>query len=241
MNKRKLMLVAVALCMVAILGFGGTLAYLTDTDHAKNTFTLGNVEIELHETDVEGNAFENGQVLLPGIKNHVDKVVRVENTGDNDAYMWVELLIPASLDKVGNASENILHFNPCDTYLKDGVETPLHSSEATGLTKVATTIETYMGHVTLDDVTYNVYREHIENDTAKETGEFTYALLTQVYVDAGCDQCNEGHENCYVKGENHYQGPWQILVRAYGIQADGFGSIDEAMTAYYAQYPSDAE
>ena len=49
MNKRKLLLVAVALMMVAILGFGGTLAYLTDTDHQVNTFTTGNVAIDLYE------------------------------------------------------------------------------------------------------------------------------------------------------------------------------------------------
>ena len=56
MNKRKLMLVAVALCMVAILGFGGTLAYLTDTDHAKNVFVTGKVGLNLDEAKVEKNA-----------------------------------------------------------------------------------------------------------------------------------------------------------------------------------------
>ncbi len=49
MNKRKLMLVAVALCMAAILLAGGTLAYLTDTDQQTNTFTTGHVALELDE------------------------------------------------------------------------------------------------------------------------------------------------------------------------------------------------
>lgn len=53
MNKRKLMLVAVSLCMVAILGFGGTLAYLTDKDHQVNTFVTGHVYINLDEAVVE--------------------------------------------------------------------------------------------------------------------------------------------------------------------------------------------
>lgn len=43
----------ISLCLVLALALtaigGATLAYFTDTDEAKNTFTLGSVEIELHE------------------------------------------------------------------------------------------------------------------------------------------------------------------------------------------------
>ena len=76
MTKRKLMLVALSLCMVAILAMGGTLAYLTDTDYDKNVMTVGNVKIEQHEhqrvTDDEGNItssttepFEDNKIMLP--------------------------------------------------------------------------------------------------------------------------------------------------------------------------------
>ena len=41
MTKRKIMLLAMALCMVAILAVGGTLAYLRDkTDTVTNTFFI---------------------------------------------------------------------------------------------------------------------------------------------------------------------------------------------------------
>ena len=79
MNKRKLMLVAIALCMAAILLAGGTLAYLTDTDEKVNTFTVGNVQIEIDEN------FTDKSKLLPGID--VTKEVKIKNVGTEDAYV----------------------------------------------------------------------------------------------------------------------------------------------------------
>ena len=46
MNKRKILTLALSICMVAILAIGGSLAYLTDTDKDVNVMTLGSVEIE---------------------------------------------------------------------------------------------------------------------------------------------------------------------------------------------------
>ena len=52
MNKRKIVLLASALMMVAVLAVGGTLAYFTDTDTQTNTFTMGKVGLKLDETEV---------------------------------------------------------------------------------------------------------------------------------------------------------------------------------------------
>ncbi|MDO5323968.1 MAG: TasA family protein, partial [Clostridia bacterium] len=49
MNKKKVLVLAVSVCLVAILAIGGTLAYFTDTDAKTNTFTVGNVDITLTE------------------------------------------------------------------------------------------------------------------------------------------------------------------------------------------------
>ena len=50
--KKKLTLV-VAFVLVFALGVAGTFAYLTSTDTVKNTFTVGNVQINLDETKVD--------------------------------------------------------------------------------------------------------------------------------------------------------------------------------------------
>ena len=49
MSKRKILLLAMSIIMIAILAIGGTLAYFTAEDSADNVFTMGNVDIELEE------------------------------------------------------------------------------------------------------------------------------------------------------------------------------------------------
>ena len=227
MNKRKIFTLALSVMMVAILAIGGTIAYFTDTDTATNVFTIGDVDIKLNEEFPENE-------LMPGENNALDKVVTVENIGPNAAYMWIELWIPADLDTPGNAGQNDLHFNPFDTYDVDGVPTPMRGkvAQAAGYTKLAETVEVELGSKEINGVTYNGYREYIKNDTPKATGESTYALLARVFMDQDVKMCKE-HSDCLVlKDGEHYTGSWEIIVNAYGIQAQGFSSIEEAIAAY---------
>jgi len=98
MNKRKLFTLALTLCMVAILAIGGTLAYFTDTEIAKNTFTVGDIEIDLFEHDEEGNEVEELEFekVLPGVK--YDKDPTIENIGENDAYVRVKVTVANALN-----------------------------------------------------------------------------------------------------------------------------------------------
>ena len=49
MTKKKILVLALSIAMIAILAVGGSLAYFTSTDDAENTFTIGNVKIDLIE------------------------------------------------------------------------------------------------------------------------------------------------------------------------------------------------
>ena len=127
MTKKKILVLALTIAMVAILAVGGSLAYLTDTKTATNTFTVGNVNIELIEQEkLAGEEtlkpYKDGdKVLKPGKSNDgnaVSKIVTVENTGANDAWVWVELKIPAALvskeykaEPHTDESKNALHWN----------------------------------------------------------------------------------------------------------------------------------
>lgn len=115
MNKRKLLALALSLCMVAILAVGGTLAYFTSEDQATNVFTMGNVEIDLEET------FKQNSELTPGLD--IEKKVWVENTGSKPAYVRVHIALPADMDDgdpAFNASKNFLHFNFASDSVADG-------------------------------------------------------------------------------------------------------------------------
>ena len=232
MNKRKLLTLAMTLCMVAILAIGGTLAYFTDTDTETNTFTFGDVKIDIEEVFLENE-------LHPGEENALQKVVTVKNTGSEDAYMWIELWIPTALDNA-NASQNSLHFNPFNTY-KDAqgniVLCRMSEASAKGYTLVAETVEVSLGTKAIDGVNYTGYREYIKDDTAKATNESTNALLARVFMDKDVAQCtNAAHaDNCLVlKSGDHYTGSWEIIVNAFGIQADGIDTIEAAIAAYNA-------
>lgn len=64
MKKKTILVAAIAVMLVAALVVGGTLAYFTDKDNATNTFTVGNVKIDLLESSLHR---ENaGYVGTPG-------------------------------------------------------------------------------------------------------------------------------------------------------------------------------
>lgn len=89
MNKRKILILTAALCILATLAIGGTLAYFTDTKTSTNTFTMGNVQIKLDETNVndpEGpRVTGNEYAVAPGSVVKKDPVVH--NVGANAAYI----------------------------------------------------------------------------------------------------------------------------------------------------------
>ena len=87
-NRKKLVAVALLLCLVLLIG--GISAYFTDkTETLSNTYTIGNIEIELTEPSwVAANA----QGIMPG--DEIAKDPTVKNTGSSDAYVFVKVSIP---------------------------------------------------------------------------------------------------------------------------------------------------
>jgi len=123
MNKRKILVMAMALAMCAILVVGGTLAYFTDFDKADNVFEVGNVKIRQNEWErgEEGiQEFTQKKNVLPAVLkkltkepvtvgegdneytfnirsqkgNYIDKIVDVTNTGTNLAYVRTIIAVP---------------------------------------------------------------------------------------------------------------------------------------------------
>ena len=92
-----------ALCLVVVLAVtaitGVTLAYFTDTDNATNTFTVGNVDIELTEPawTEEGGGEDQGKDVYPG--EALPKDPTVTNIGKNPCFVRVSV---SNLDQFGN-------------------------------------------------------------------------------------------------------------------------------------------
>lgn len=89
MNKRKIMLLAAALVMVAVLGIGGTLAYFNDEEEVVNTFTVGNVDIELDEPKWDEDGSGDAEDVYPG--EPLAKDPTVTNAGNNPCFVRVQV------------------------------------------------------------------------------------------------------------------------------------------------------
>lgn len=98
MNKKKVLVLAVSVCLVAILAIGGTLAYFTDKDSATNTFTVGNVDITLTEPNWEGTGSQDAPEVYPG--EALAKDPTVKNVGANPCFVRIKV---TGLDCLGNA------------------------------------------------------------------------------------------------------------------------------------------
>ncbi len=87
--KKKLLVVIMAMCLLAAFVIGGTLAWLTDqTSTITNTFTFGNISIDLEEEGAENNA--QSFKLVPGGTITKDATVTV-NVGSEACYLFVKI------------------------------------------------------------------------------------------------------------------------------------------------------
>ena len=259
MKKKTILVAAIAVMLVAALVVGGTLAYFTDTKSADNTFTVGNVKIDLLESSLHRenagyvgtpgeelnpqNAELWSEVLKQGSNNtspykagdtfytddqikanareykcenvelnpgeYYHKMPYVVNTGKNDAYIRIRVMIPADLDTA------ILNSSMYTT-------TALNNKEFT---------KAYdnTGAVVRDGVKYNVYT--FTRIAPLKAGEMTYwNVWGTIHMDT--DVTNEEIASLFGEGKPYADGTFPGLVEADAIQADGFANATDAFAAF---------
>lgn len=248
--KKRIVTIALVVALVAIAAVG-TLAYFTDTDDATNTFTVGNVAIKLIEEERDGNggtkAFTQNKKLYPIVgsaqgekddlgmpiaKNYVDKMVTIENTGSEKAYIRAYFAIPSALDdgyETFNAGMNVLHFN-FGNKVENGVVT---STEGVEWIWTHGNKWNYF-ETTIDGIKYNVY--YADYYQAVDAGTTTEQLIQGVYLDKSFDM-KEGKP--YAFGEEFdVDAGWnwdnvKCPVFAIACQAEGFDNAAAAMDAAF--------
>lgn len=108
--KKKIVSLCLVVVMAAIAIVGGTLAYLTDKDQVKNTFTVGNIDIDLwEETNAyPGQIFQNNldySNIMPG--DELSKIPYVKNvSGINAAYVRVAVVLN-NVSKINEAIDEV--------------------------------------------------------------------------------------------------------------------------------------
>lgn len=220
MKKKTLLLSLTAVIMVAALAIGGTLAYFTSSDNAANTFTAGNVAIDLYEhgvsqattstgiawtllsTEVNANTYTG---IYPGAVLPKDPTIR--NTGSSRAYVRMKVTI-------GNASA-------WTTALGSGYD----------LTEVFGSFDstkwTRAGDPTLDSA-HNTITYIYNYNGMLATSESTGALFTTVTIPTVFD-------NAQMTAVGGSSRTFTMNISAEAIQADGFADSAAAFSALDAQ------
>ncbi len=245
--KKKILIVALAVAVIAVVAVSGTLAWFVDNDKATNVFTIGSVEIEQIEQqrviDADGNftdeleAFVNDKMMIPVIENDTaisdvnfqDKIVTVKNIGKNSAFVQTFVAVPASLDNA-----DILHINKtADNGWKDAE-------------LVATDVEEKViageGDSTLK---YNIYKFVYKTELAKDAT--TDAAINGIYIDERADMDATYDANGVVTSAHFVMndteitdfdatGKLNVYVASQAIQAQGF-TVDTAFVGTFATHP----
>lgn len=90
--------IAIAAALVVLATVAGTAAYFTAAEKITNTWTVGNVEIDLQEEEYEKYKDEETKNIVPNSELHKDP--KVVNTGNNGAYVFMKVKVPKALVKV---------------------------------------------------------------------------------------------------------------------------------------------
>ncbi|MCI7624664.1 MAG: SipW-dependent-type signal peptide-containing protein [Clostridiales bacterium] len=242
--KKKITAIFLCVALVAIAVVGASLAYFTDTDNETNTFTVGNVKIDLIEQQRGENGlvpFEQNKKLMPivgsaqgeqetvdGVKlptaeNYVDKIMTIKNTGVSDAYVRIFVAVPTALQngQTPNAPRyDVLHWNFNGDSCAEGQWTD----------------EIVVANPTvIDGVQYKIYSRTYT--TALKANE---ATATPAYIGFYLDKTVD------MNADGDYTVDWgngpevidydlsngvKIPVFAQAIQAEGFASAEAAFAA----------
>ena len=137
MDKKRTIIAAIVLLLVLIVG--GAVAYFTDTDSETNTFTIGNVSIDLTEP---GWVPANAQGMMPG--ETVAKDPKITNDGNNDAYVFVKVEVPCLGTKelftyTVNSGWNLMTNGSCNNNKAEKIYNYGSASAMTNLVKDAST------------------------------------------------------------------------------------------------------
>lgn len=229
---RNLIALVMVIALTFVAGVGATVAYFMDEDAQVNTFTTGNVAIDLWE-DFGDNDATGIEELIPSVgsaqdgtlKNGIEKEVYVENTGSEDAYVRVHIAIPNVLDNGDpsfDAGKNVLHFN----YDEESIGEDLWDwSKASDDDKYEGNWNYY--ETSIEGIKYNVYVvTYGAILPGKELGKeaaVTVDAMSQVYLDKKVTNAD------ITRIKETLGDEWKIYVVAEGTQAAGFEDAYQAL------------
>ena len=273
--KKKITAIFLCVALLAIAIVGASLAYFTDTKTATNTFTVGNVRIDLIEsryhregndnsgdTDIpdpqntasgmtyvrDGNhAFTDAEIqedaanysdyigkrgnnMVPG--RGVAKCPYVVNTGANDAYIRIRVMVPsaANNDFVAVKDGGVITNQWCSTAFINGE----FIDKKGGGWNNAPAID--KASVTKDGVTYDVYtftrKEPLAPGAMTEWNVWNFIGIDKTATSDDIQKAINAGAIKTFKTDSSVTLTLNVLVEADAIQAEGFADAAAAWAAF---------
>lgn len=215
---------------------------LTESQESNKYATSDYVKDEAILKDAENYATylaQNGTNMVPG--RIVKKMAYVKNTGKNDAYVRIRILVPsaANNDFVAVADGGII------TNMWTAFATGYHGENKQefvcapedadyvpeGTNRYTYPVITKEG-ATIDGIKYDVYTYTRIEPLAP--GEMTY-WNAWGYIGMSKDADEDSIQKAFVAGAFNVDGELNVLVQADAIQAEGFADYTAAWTAFDAK------
>ena len=274
--KKKLTAIFLCVALAAIAIVGASLAYFTDTKSATNTFTVGNVKIDLIESryhrqgsgssgdtsipaptgtasgkkyiadgatifsdeEIKTDAAnysayigERGKNMVPG--KNIAKSPYVINTGANDAYIRIRVMIPseANRDYWQARSGGVIESQFCTTAITSGEF--MHNPRRNDYPVIDSSGR---GYVDENGVKYDVYtftrNEPLKPGEMTEWNVWNYIGIADEATSANIQKAID--KGAILKAADGTLTV-NVLVQADAIQAEGFADATAAFAAFDAQ------
>ena len=269
--KKKVIAICLCVALAAVAVVGASLAYFTDTKSATNTFTVGNVKIDLIESRyhrqgynstndsdipapdktasgmkyVTGDAkiysndeikadagnyldyiTKRGENMVPGKK--IAKSPYVINTGANDAYIRIRVMIPSA------ANNDYVNVHEGGVITNVWCSTSMLSGEFVNTKSGGQANEPYIkkAAVTRDGVTYDVYTFiRVEPLAAGAMTEWNVWNNIGINKDATSGDIQKAIDSGAITVKEDGM-TFNVLVEADAIQAEGFANAAAAWAAF---------
>lgn len=258
--KKKILAVALATIMIVIAVTGATLAYMKDSHKATNTFTVGNVKIELTEAKVQKNTttgnidaidaanqrhtstagdinVEVGKIF-PAMTIYKDPTIK--NIGSEDAYIAAKIYVSAD-NTAGLGKKEILGLEDeygnllaTHKFLKGGIADT--TSVMIGTYTPAGSVDPLPIYATSEFAAYQQIETIVEDGVAK-----TYYVFYVFFEGAKANDVSVklfDYITIPAKWDNAEIAALTglaIEVEAYAVQANGFANCYDAITAAFPE------
>ena len=274
--KKKITALCLCVALLAVAVVGASLAYFTDTKSATNTFTVGNVKIDLIESKFHRQGNDNsGDTSIPdptgtangmtylndGAKAFTDDEIKADaatyqtdylavkgenmvpgrgvakcpyvvNTGANDAYIRIRVMVPsaANNDFVAVKDGGVITNQWCSSCIGQG---EFIDGKGGGWNN-APAID--KASVTKDGVTYDVYTftrtEPLKAGAMTEWNVWNFIGINKTATSADIQKAIDAGAIKVVETDGAKVMTLNVLVEADAIQAEGFANAAAAWAAF---------